>query len=178
MPDPIPQDASVVRTVASAPSDPVAQEVAIQQGRGTYSHGKILPLELSLERTGWFSRAISVTTTETVWYRDAVTYIKVPAPFTYDLASIPSLVWFIVSPWDVALESLFHDMLYREQIVRRRVADQTMLSMMEDRGVPYLIRLTVYFGVRIGGWVAWKKHAAENRAARIAEQNKAENKPC
>lgn len=169
------QDASLTHTV-SGTSDPVVQEKKIQNGRGRYSHDEELPLKVRVKRTGWFGRSISVTTTEIVWYRDAIQYIEAPANFTYDLASIPVLVWFIVSPWDVVLESLFHDLLYRTQLVRRRGADQTMLSMMEDREVPWAVRTIVYLGVRVGGWLAWSNHS-KTIAAQLAEQSNQESKP-
>jgi hypothetical protein len=156
----------VQKTVAT--NDPAAQMRKVQDGTGKYSHDEELPLKVRVKRTGWLCRKISVTTLETVWYRDAITYIEVPPGFTYDLASIPRLVWVLVSPWDVALESLFHDLLYRQQLVKRRVADQTMLSMMQDRGVPWPIRSIVYSGVRAGGWAAWRKRARENAAAAAA----------
>lgn len=162
----------VVRKLV-ATNDPAVQIEAVTEGTGRYSHDEELPLKLRVKRTGWFTRRISVTTLEQVWYRDAIQYIEVPAGFTYDLASIPVLVWFIVSPWDVAIESLFHDLLYRTQKVKRRVADNTMLSMMQDRGVPFLIRWVVYLGVRMGGWVAWKNHAARNAQERAAADAKA-----
>lgn len=154
-----------------ATNDPAKQVIQIQAGVGGYSHDDELPLKVRIKRTSWLGRKISVTTTELVWYRDAITYIEVPAGFTYDLASIPRPVWLLVSPWDIALESLFHDLLYRKQEVKRRVADTTLQSMMQDRGVPFLIRWSVYLGVRIGGWSAWNQRAAENAAAKKLAQN-------
>lgn len=156
--------ASIVRTRGSAPEDPASQIAWVQAGSGTYSHDEELPLKLRVKHVRWFCRAIVVTTLEVVWYKDAVTYIEIPAGFRSDLASVPRLVWALVSPWDIALEALFHDLLYQQQIVKRRVADQTLLSMMEDRRVPWLVRWTVYLGVRVGGWAAWRKHARENAA--------------
>lgn len=156
----------VEKTVAT--DDPVAQALKVKAGTGQYSHDEELPLKVRIKRAGWLGRKISVTTLEPVWYRDAITNIEVPAGFTYDLASIPRLVWILVSPWDVALESLFHDLLYRQQLVKRRVADLTMLSMMQDRGVPWPIRTIVYSGVRLGGWAAWNRRAKENAQAESA----------
>lgn len=158
---PPPTDVAIVEKHA-ATTDQVVQERKIKLGHGNWSHGDELPLRLTIKRTGWYGRSITVTTTETVWYRDAITFIEVPAGFTYDLASIPRAMWAVVSPWDVALESLFHDLLYRAQKVKRRTADQTLFSMMEDRGVPWHIRWAVYLSVRIFGGKAWRKWAAEN----------------
>lgn len=166
---------SIVRTRGSAPEDPASQIAWIQAGSGQYSHEEELPLKLLIAPGGeWCCKPVRVRTIELVWYKDAVTYIEIPAGFKSDLASVPRVLWSVLaSPWDLALPALFHDLLYAQQIVKRRVADQTLLSMMEDRGVPWPIRWTVYLGVRLGGWVAWRKHARE-LAARSAEQKGSE----
>lgn len=149
----------IVRTLGDAPRDAASQIAWIHAGRGWYSHDDDLPLSLKIQRGGWLCRGVVVTTLETVWYRDPVTYIEVPAGFTTDLASVPRVVWSVISPWDLALEAIFHDRLYEQQTVKRRVADQTLLSMMEDRGVPWAMRWAVYLAVRLGGRSAWKSHA-------------------
>jgi hypothetical protein len=156
-------------------SDPAVQSAVIQEGAGNYSHEDELPLKMLTKRAGWFGRRISVTTTEEVWYRDAITRIVVPAGFTYDLASIPRPLWVLIAPWDIALESLFHDLLYRKQEIKRRQADQTLLSMMQDRGVPWHVRWAVYLSVRWFGWKAWRQRHAEmvcaaKEAAKVAAE--------
>lgn len=162
------QAPTIIRKRSSAPADTKSQVAQIRAGSGEWSHDEELPLRVRIKRTGWLCRKISVTTTELVWYRDAITYIEVPAGFTYDLASIPRVLWAIVSPLDLALESLFHDLLYRQQRVKRITADRTLQSMMEDRQVPGAIRWTVYLGVRLGGWVAWNQRRRENIATQAA----------
>jgi hypothetical protein len=146
-------------------NDPAVQTASVQQGVGRWSHEEELPLRLKTPRVGWFGRKLSATTTELVWYRDAITYIEVPAGFTYDLASVPRLLWVLVSPWDIALEALFHDLFYRQQQVKRSVADATLKSMMEDRGVPFHIRWAVYLAVRVFGFKAWNEYTRLNAAA-------------
>lgn len=165
---------ATVRARSNAPKDVASQIKAIQQGQGSYSHTKKLPLAVDVERRGWFSRRILVTTLERMWYMDAATFIDIDPGFDSDLASVPRLLWFVISPWDLVLESLFHDAGYKAQVRRRRVVDQTMLSMMEDLGKPWLIRWTVYLGVRVGGWVAWRNHARELAAQTESAQKDAE----
>lgn len=169
------QEPTVVRTRSAAPEDAASQIAWIQAGTGAYSHDEDLPLKLLLPKPSrwwqwWCRKPMLVKTTEVVWYRDAVTYIEIPAGFKSDLASIPRPLWCVLaSPSDIALEALFHDAAYSRQVVKRRVADQTLLSMMEDRKVPWAVRWTVYLGVRVGGWVAWRNHARE-LVARSAKQ--------
>lgn len=146
---------------------------AIRTFAGEFSHDNDLPLKLNVKRTGWLGRQISVTTLEPVWYRDAIINIAVPAGFTYDLASIPRTVWPIVAPHEIALESTFHDLLYRDQQVSRRMADMIFLSMMQARGVPFLVRWAVYLAVRLFGQSAWDTRTAQMAAAVLAAEAKA-----
>lgn len=39
--------------------------------------------------------------------------ITVPEGFECDLASVPRVLWFFVSPWDIARAAVIHDYLYR-----------------------------------------------------------------
>lgn len=146
---------------------------AVRIFEGEFSHDDDLPLKIKTKRTGWLGRKISVITIEPIWYRDAIVNIAVPAGFTYDLASIPRLFWAIVAPHEIALESTFHDLLYRDQQVSRRMADAIFLSMMAQRGVPWLIRWAVYLAVRACGSKAWADRAAQMAAARSAARDEA-----
>lgn len=133
----------------------------IHQSKPQFSHDEYLPLAISIKRTGWFCRALKVKTTEQVWYRDPVLEVTCQPGMESDLASIPKILFCFVTPWDIALESLFHDRIYREQPdgVSRIVADAALLSMMEQRQVPRHIRWPVYMGVRLFGGRAWKTNA-------------------
>ena len=53
-------------------------------------------------------------------------YARVYAPkgLDTDLASIPRLVWFIISPWDIARPSVIHDVLY--DALRKALKDKTL----------------------------------------------------
>lgn len=151
--------------------DPVKQIQMVVANTPKFSHDEYLPLKLSIKPAGTFCRRLRVTTTEEVWYRDGVLSVTVPAGFVSDLASIPRSLWILISPWDIALESLFHDVLYRTQPVKRVVADAALMSMLEERGSPWFVRWAVYSGVRMGGWIAWRDNAKELAAARAAERS-------
>lgn len=84
----------------------------------------------------------------------------VPAGFRCDLASVPRLLRLLFSPFGLHQRAgCFHDVCYRVQHCRRFQADALFRSIMYDDRVPMLKRLTLYWGVRIGGWVAWRRNA-------------------
>jgi hypothetical protein len=143
-------------------TSPQKQAKAIRDSTPRFSHDEYLPLSINVKRTGWFCRTLRVRTVEQTWYSDAALEVICPAGMESDLASIPKILFCFVTPWDIALESLFHDRIYREQPngVARIVADAALLSMMEQRGVPRHIRWPVYAGVRMFGGAAWRKNAA------------------
>ena len=61
----------------------------------------------------------------------------------------------------------YHDWLYRyqerkysrvPQLVTRRQADLAFLDAMKAEGVARRHRWPIYAGVRLGGWVSWRRH--------------------
>ena len=128
-------------------------------GNSEISHPDELPLIIHTKKSGWLCRRVVVKTTERIWYRDAVTQIEVPEGFECDLASVPRALWCLVSPYDLAVEGILHDQLYRSQVTTRRYADFFMFHLMTKRGVPWYVRYPVWLAVRLGGRKAWDKHA-------------------
>ena len=83
--------------------------------------------------------------------------ITVPTGFHTDLASIPApfRTWFEVNgPHRRA--SVVHDYLYRRGIGTREAADRIFREAMQDCGVSWWRRWTMWSAVRIGGWAAWR----------------------
>jgi hypothetical protein len=145
-------------------NSPKAQVKASKEGQCEFSHPTTLPLSVSVVPGGFFSRQkIIVTTLEPVWYRDAVCRVDVPANFTCDLASVPTVIWWAISPFALAIPGLFHDLLYREQRTSRRFADFLFLQIMELRGVPWIVRYPVWAAVRLFGGKAWKLRARQKK---------------
>lgn len=94
----------------------------------------------------------------------ATSIIRVPRFFVTDLASIPkALRWLISQNEQHRRAAVLHDYLYYRQghvgleLLSRKECDQLFLEAMHKEGVPYWKRQTMYFGVRIGGWLAWEK---------------------
>jgi len=103
-------------------------------------------------------------------YHHPVT-VTVPAGMITDLASTPRLLWPILPPTgSYAPAAILHDYLYLEgrldgEPITRVRADRLFLAAMRALGVGWLIRRIVYWGVRIGGWVAWNAHRKHDHAS-------------
>lgn len=95
----------------------------------------------------------------------------VPANFEFDGDSVPRwpLVYWIAKGRSGLKAPCLHDWLYIKQPVSRRQADQAYLAMMKHTGVKLRWRIIHYLGVRIGGWVGWRRNAR-----RKAERPKSE----
>lgn len=102
---------------------------------------------------------------------DGLEYVRVPAGFVTDFASIPRPLWALMPPhglYDKA--AVVHDWLYgRRRIcgetptnavsyvryVERAEADRILLEAMTVLGVGWMTKTLIYRGVRAGGWWAW-----------------------
>ncbi len=88
--------------------------------------------------------------------------LRVPAGFRSDGASVPRFFWRAVFPPGEAAAlqaAILHDYVYRTHPEgwRRADADRLFLGMMILDGVPPFRAYLAYLGVRIGGWLSWKK---------------------
>jgi hypothetical protein len=112
------------------------------------------------------------------WEKEGVRYrLVVPAGFTCDLASIPRLLWWYISPFDLGSAAVPHDWLYAHggrvpsgshsvmengvwqevgQPWTRKDADRLFGRMMREAGVHPAKRKRAYRAVRLFGAGAWK----------------------
>lgn len=82
--------------------------------------------------------------------------IRIPTGFITDLASIPWLFRRILpksGPYNRSC--VIHDWCYKTHLFERSKCDDILLEAMEFEGVGYLTRYTIYWAVRIGGWIPW-----------------------
>ena len=87
--------------------------------------------------------------------------ITVKEGFIFDGASLPRVTWSLIGcPFIGAytIPALIHDALYASEIVSRKEADDIFLDLLEEYGVGYLKRYSMYWGVRAGGGFVWLKH--------------------
>lgn len=84
--------------------------------------------------------------------------ISVPIGFTTDFASIPRAARSIIPRLGKHLQAaIVHDLLYATKTVSRKRADEIFLEAMEVLGVPRWKRFSMYYSVRLFGWIAWNK---------------------
>lgn len=95
--------------------------------------------------------------------------VLVPAGFETDLASVPRLPLVYWTTGDRTITAaVIHDRLYAVakiagNRITRAMADKVMLDAMKKEGVPRRQRWAIYLGVRVGGWIAWRRHRSNER---------------
>ena len=90
--------------------------------------------------------------------------IIVPAKFVTDFGSAPHVLWNVVPPVGRAGRSyVLHDWLYQQGDVNRGQGDGVLREGMIVDGVSKSQRVTVWLGVRGGGWLAWRRYRRMER---------------
>lgn len=108
-------------------------------------------------KTGW------VRTVEPfeLWSERLGGVVQIPAGFEFDKDSVPRLpvVYLLFKERLPKPAAAVHDWLYATQPadVPRRVADLVMNDVAVRCGMERRWKYPVYLGVRMGGWVAWRR---------------------
>ena len=90
--------------------------------------------------------------------------VTVKTGFDFDGASIPKSFWSVIgSPFNGAYvpSAVIHDGLYASEALSREICDEIFLELMKADGVSYTKRYAMYWAVRVGGALVWKKHTKE-----------------
>lgn len=90
--------------------------------------------------------------------------LTVPQGFQTDLASIPRGLWNVLPPvGGYDRPAVVHDFLYQHAStsLTRAEADAVLMEAMAWVGVGWWTRRTIYWGVRLGGWVAWNHYRSQ-----------------
>ncbi len=93
------------------------------------------------------------------------TKYTVPKGFVSDGASVPWLLWFLISPTGALFAAaILHDFLYSEEAKRRyginisrAKADALFKEAAEADGAGGFKSNAAWAGVRVGGWAYWKE---------------------
>lgn len=107
-------------------------------------------------------------------YKDAKGRLwVVPVGFISDLESRPTLLpgfihFLLGDKLETARAALVHDFLYKTGSVSRKEADTIYYEALRDN-INIFGSFLGWLGVRVGGWIAWKKH----RKAKLDEPTKA-----
>lgn len=84
--------------------------------------------------------------------------ITVPIGFKTDFASVPRIGWIYALLGDIAHQpAVIHDACYYYAWYSKEIADKILLEAMAAIGLGWR-RYPIYWGVKIGGFVAWNKH--------------------
>lgn len=85
--------------------------------------------------------------------------IDVPIGFHTDFTSVPRIFWVFLPRWGkYGNAAVIHDCLYWYQRRSRQESDDIFLEGMEVLEVGFLTRYSIYWGVRLGGWWAWRRN--------------------
>lgn len=98
--------------------------------------------------------------------------------FVTDFGSIPRLLWWVrgLSPFGRLRRAYtIHDLLYQQPViclragghrpVTRKEADRILLEGCAVLGASWLNRRLIYRGVRLWGWVTWRRYRRAERTA-------------
>lgn len=83
--------------------------------------------------------------------------------FVTDFASVPRIFWWIIPKWGkYGNAAVIHDWLYCQQTEKNRAESDNILY--EAMGVLDVVpwkKTVIYYAVRLFGWIAWLRNAAE-----------------
>lgn len=133
-----------------------------------------------LQRLGLSTRVAHARLTSPLFFEVDGHVCYIPAGFITDFASIPKALQSIFSPVDPRYirAAVIHDYAYRfrgifprrgggfvrlEPLYTRVASDVFFLRSMEAEGAGWVVRHTIYRGVRIGGWVPWNKYRRQEQ---------------
>ena len=96
-------------------------------------------------------------------------HINVPAGFVTDFNSIPRLLTNILPREEYGEAAVLHDKLYREGklngvVIDRELADRIHREFVQWKGAPAWKVAAMFRGLRLGGWVAWRKYRKAEEA--------------
>ncbi len=86
------------------------------------------------------------------------TTYTVPAKFVTDFASVPRFFWAVIpKTGKYTKAAVLHDFLYWQKDVSRKHADIVFLAAMKDCGVGFFTRKAMYYAVRVGGHLTYRR---------------------
>jgi hypothetical protein len=96
-----------------------------------------------------------------VFVVDGTEYV-VPSAFWTDFASVPRIVWNIISPYDLGYGPVPHDFGYFTGIKGREFWDDVLMACMEKDGVSLFKRQAAYRAVRMFGGAVYSNYRTNN----------------
>ncbi len=98
-----------------------------------------------------------------IGYRYNKNVISVPRGFVTDFASVPWVLWTFLPSWGkYGKAAIIHDYIYQSHVRTRKEADEIFYEAMLVSGTPERKAKIMFWGVRLWGWMAWKKKITKN----------------
>jgi hypothetical protein len=92
-----------------------------------------------------------------IYESEIIGYVRVPAGFVTDFASVPRLpLMYMLAGGKATAPSVVHDYLYSTREVSRRTADAVFHEATRVSGHGAFTASLMWAGVRMGGWHAWR----------------------
>lgn len=93
--------------------------------------------------------------------------IIVNPPFYFDKNSVPTLLRWLVPKCGSNMDgpSALHDILYVTESLPRRDCDIVYKEAANDAEAHPIRKVAAFIGVRLAGWIVWKFHTEEQKAA-------------
>lgn len=83
----------------------------------------------------------------------------VPAGFVTDFNSVPRGLWNFFAPWECVAAGVTHDWLYQHPAgLWRAQVDLVHCHIMEACGESTAKARAAWLGIRLGGWIPWRKY--------------------
>lgn len=98
----------------------------------------------------------------------------IPADFETDLASIPRIIWPILSPFHSSLirPAIVHDWFYRMSCeYNRHETDLIFYHMLKNEGVSTIKASIMYYGVRLFGWNYYNEESCYDEFIRLDQES-------
>lgn len=94
--------------------------------------------------------------------------ICAPQGFWTDFASVPSVIWPIIDPYELGRAPVLHDFLYfAGWRGNRGYCDDAFLAAMEIEKIAWWKRRTAYLAVRMFGGYAWDAYRQNNKKHKL-----------
>ena len=100
-----------------------------------------------------------------LYYSDLVqSDIIAPKGMKTDYGSIPKILHNVLSPTGKPTYGfVVHDYLYKIGTYSKSISDGILNEAMKTLGVGWFKRSIIMSGLKVGGWVAWKKHRKKDK---------------
>lgn len=96
-------------------------------------------------------------------------WIIVPKTFVTDFNSVPRILTNLIPREEYGEAAVLHDLLYRDGryngvVIDREFADRVHREFLIWKGAPTWKVKAIFFALRIGGWVPWRKYRKAEEA--------------